>query len=89
MIKKLKEHRFKLTEFNNTLHGKLTTVVTMLHVKKQFLQLINDARGLTFFVSQIILMSPDSSYLIAIENFNKVLKSVSVLFNSMSSLKKS
>ena len=54
----------------------LTTGVTMLHVKKQFLQLINDARGLTFFVSQIILMSPDSSYLIAIDNFNKVLKSV-------------
>jgi len=75
-IKTLKEHRFRLTEFNKTLRDKPTAGVTMLQVKKQLLQLINDVKGLTFFVSQIISMSPDSSYLIAIENFNKVLKSV-------------
>ena len=75
-VKTLKEHRQRLTDFNKILQDKPTIGTTMLQVKKQLLQLISDIKGLTFFVSQIISMSPDSSYLIAIENFNIVLKSV-------------
>ena len=75
-LKMLKEHRNRISEFIKSLEHCPTSGKIMLQMKKEILQIHSDIKGLTFFISQIISNSPDSSFLIAIDNFNKLLKSI-------------